>query len=211
MAEALKQQHVRDHPGYQYQPRKPADRKRRMTRRKFAALAKMSAVPGITPVSTMAVPIEPFVEGEGAATLPEFGETKDGNVVLGLGAEAVGVGMFEQMLEQYNSNVQPLNHPNGQARVNDFSAVHSTGLFPEAIAERDFFASIWESDEMCKHKDELASEMDRTLKGCNTVSEMLTAAGIKDHTKSSFTNSLDLPSTENFDDSELGRMCNLWP
>ncbi|KAG9888857.1 hypothetical protein KCV02_g18247, partial [Aureobasidium melanogenum] len=38
-AENVKRQHLRDHPDYQYQPRKPHEKKRRMTKRKAMALA----------------------------------------------------------------------------------------------------------------------------------------------------------------------------
>ena len=41
-AEEIKEQHLRDHPEYQYRPRKPAEKKRRMTKRKAAALAAQS-------------------------------------------------------------------------------------------------------------------------------------------------------------------------
>ena len=206
MAEALKQQHVRDHPGYQYQPRKPVEKKRRMTRRKYAALAKMSTVPGIVPPATMSPPVDPYVEEEAVPTLPEFSKTKEGNVVLGIGADAVGVGMFGQMLQQHNSNVQPLNHQVGQIQANDFSAIHSTGVSSEVIAERDYLASIWENENAGTTKDELASGMGETLKDCYTLAEMMAAAGVKDHGLKS----PNLPSNA-YDDTELSRMSNLWP
>ena len=40
MAYEIKQKHHEDHPGYQYQPRKPSEKKRRWTRRKAGALAE---------------------------------------------------------------------------------------------------------------------------------------------------------------------------
>ena len=177
-----------------------------MTRRKFAALAKMSTVPGIVSPSTITPTVERYVEEEAASTLPEFSKTKEGNVVLGIGADAVGVGMFGQMLQEYNSNVQPLNHQVGQIQANDFSAVHSTGLMPQVINERDYFASIWENDEPGISKDELAAGMTEKLKGCTTLPEMMAAAGVKDYDLKS----PNLPSNA-YDDTELGRMCNLWP
>jgi len=42
-AEEVKRMHVEAHPEYQYQPRKPSDKKRRMTRRKAARLATSAA------------------------------------------------------------------------------------------------------------------------------------------------------------------------
>ena len=38
-AERMKKEHLRKYPGYQYQPRKPSEKKRRMTKKKAAALA----------------------------------------------------------------------------------------------------------------------------------------------------------------------------
>ena len=42
MADDIKIQHQRDNPGYCYQPRKPTDKKRRMSKKKAAALANMA-------------------------------------------------------------------------------------------------------------------------------------------------------------------------
>ena len=41
MAEDRKKKHLRENPDYQYRPRKPTEKKRRMTKRKAAALAKL--------------------------------------------------------------------------------------------------------------------------------------------------------------------------
>ena len=42
-AEEVKVKHAKDHPDYQYQPRKPAEKKRRMTKRKAEDIAAMEA------------------------------------------------------------------------------------------------------------------------------------------------------------------------
>ena len=42
-AEEVKVKHAKDHPDYQYQPRKPAEKKRRMTKRKAEDLAAAAA------------------------------------------------------------------------------------------------------------------------------------------------------------------------
>ena len=44
-AESVKRQHIRDHPDYQYQPRKPHEKKRRMTKRKAMAIAAQQNTP----------------------------------------------------------------------------------------------------------------------------------------------------------------------
>ncbi|KAH0354073.1 hypothetical protein KCU81_g1223, partial [Aureobasidium melanogenum] len=53
-AENVKRQHLRDHPDYQYQPRKPHEKKRRMTKRKAMALAAQQNTPS-TSASASAV------------------------------------------------------------------------------------------------------------------------------------------------------------
>ena len=53
LAEELKKQHLRDHPDYQYQPRKPTEKKRRMTRRRAEALAMSGESSAITEVQAM--------------------------------------------------------------------------------------------------------------------------------------------------------------
>jgi hypothetical protein len=47
-AESVKRQHLRDHPDYQYQPRKPHEKKRRMTKRKAMALAAQQNTPAVS-------------------------------------------------------------------------------------------------------------------------------------------------------------------
>jgi len=44
-AEAVKTKHEQDHPNYQYQPRKPSEKKRRMTKRKAQSLAAAANAP----------------------------------------------------------------------------------------------------------------------------------------------------------------------
>lgn len=44
-AESVKRQHIRDHPDYQYQPRKPHEKKRRMIKRKAMAIAAQQNTP----------------------------------------------------------------------------------------------------------------------------------------------------------------------
>ncbi|THW84487.1 hypothetical protein D6D15_08826 [Aureobasidium pullulans] len=55
-AESVKRQHIRDHPDYQYQPRKPHEKKRRMTKRKAMALAAQQVIPSSSASVSTAVP-----------------------------------------------------------------------------------------------------------------------------------------------------------
>ncbi|KAI9785633.1 MAG: Transcription factor Sox-2 [Peltula sp. TS41687] len=52
MARALKEQHGKDHPQYQYQPRKPSEKKRRMARGKVAGTGNSSGLDSPTDASS---------------------------------------------------------------------------------------------------------------------------------------------------------------
>ncbi|KAL8863467.1 MAG: hypothetical protein Q9178_000148 [Gyalolechia marmorata] len=74
MAEEIKKKHLSAHPNYQYQPRKPAEKKRRMTRRKAEKLSAQ-AESSYAPTDT--------------ATVPEFETTPTGNAVFTLGDDLI--------------------------------------------------------------------------------------------------------------------------
>ncbi len=78
MADTIKQQHQQNHPDYQYQPRKPSEKKRRMTRQKAAALDPASETsteePGLESSTTAAAP----------ATTPTISPQEDAAVIPSL-------------------------------------------------------------------------------------------------------------------------------
>ncbi|KAL9035634.1 MAG: hypothetical protein Q9180_004758 [Flavoplaca navasiana] len=74
MAEEIKKEHLSAHPNYQYQPRKPAEKKRRMTRRKMEKL-RTQATSSNNPTDTAAV--------------PGFEKTPTGNAVFTLGDDSI--------------------------------------------------------------------------------------------------------------------------
>lgn len=153
MAEALKKKHFKDHPDYQYQPRKPADRKRRMTRAKIAAMAT-ATLPSTGPASMASAPVEP-------APLPKFAHTAGGNVILDLGHQDLETETFEQMLIEYNQNVQPMWAQVGQnVNVNGNSAVLSTGVTEEAAVETNYYSGMLDLDAMLESTDNLAAEIE---------------------------------------------------
>ncbi|KAK5111906.1 hypothetical protein LTR62_004638 [Meristemomyces frigidus] len=55
-ADEVKRQHELAHPEYQYQPRKPSEKKRRMTKNKLAKLVKAQAQANVTPVAQQTLP-----------------------------------------------------------------------------------------------------------------------------------------------------------
>ena len=224
MAEALKKQHFREHPDYQYQPRKAVDKKRRMTRRKIQALTTVSASSSVVPSSTASALVEPEAEKKISPTLPEFPKTENGNVVLNIGDEDLEDETFAQMLQNYNATVLPMAHQIGQFEGNDFSAVLSSGVSQEALYDSNYYLSMVDFNKDCKSTDELAAEMDEILKGATTTEEMLTATGQDQNLGTTFVEPVDEPLDFSFDtyeaeveaehhtnfDAELARMCTFF-
>lgn len=125
-ADGLKKKHFLDHPDYQYQPRKSAEKKRRMTRRKAETLSESSdAGASATDMSTLAhggagvAPTQdsaPVTLPVGNTPEPEFERTVAGNPILNFGDEWLEDGTFEAMLLKFNESVDkaPIQqiHPN---------------------------------------------------------------------------------------------------
>ena len=125
MAESLKKQHFRDHPEYVYQPRKPAEKKRRMTRGKIAAPAGSSI----------------------SNSLPAFPKTDAGNVVLEIGNEHMEDGQFEEMLLEYNKHVTPIYNEPNKMPVVTYSPFLSSGISAEASEELNYYGSMVNYDQ----------------------------------------------------------------
>ncbi|KAI4284148.1 MAG: hypothetical protein L6R38_001646 [Xanthoria sp. 2 TBL-2021] len=91
MAEDIKKEHLSAHPNYQYQPRKPAEKKRRMTRRK-AEILNAQAKSSNNPTDT--------------ATAPAFEKTPTGNVVFTLGDDSIeDDATLMVMLQKHNEDL----------------------------------------------------------------------------------------------------------
>ncbi|KAI9777495.1 MAG: hypothetical protein M1835_005226 [Candelina submexicana] len=122
LAETIKRQHYKDHPEYQYQPRKPSERKRRMTRRKAAALAETvqpstTSTPsdfsigfGISSDSDLSSAPTPSTVPEAVVEVPTFETTPSGELTTTLPDYERD---FAAMLTEYNRTVNgPANiHP----------------------------------------------------------------------------------------------------
>ena len=123
-AEEVKVKHAKDHPDYQYQPRKPAEKKRRMTKRKAEDLAAAAAavaqpvaqtstdtaqqtVPGVTfndivnlngMIFTNEAAADPF-------EMPSFNFSADGQAATFTfdPAQENQIELFNEMLEGHNT------------------------------------------------------------------------------------------------------------
>ena len=95
-ANELKRQHARNHPGYQYQPRKPGEKKRRMSKRKAMALAAQNeSNPHATAIQnpsagTIGMTVPPVV-----TTTEPYGSATSAAQVIDLGVTAADEPSFE--------------------------------------------------------------------------------------------------------------------
>ena len=153
-AEAIKQQHLRDYPEYSYQPRKPSEKKRRMTRKISALNTEVSPAITSTPSSNETSPDTSMFESPVIATdnapthLPEFEKTPGGNLVVNIGDQDMDDEAFKAMLEEYNKSLPPLSRQ-ALARAGSGCPVIYNELSEEAQNDFNFYNSMvnWESVE----------------------------------------------------------------
>ena len=102
LAKQMKAKHLLEHPDYQYKPRKPSEKKRRMTRRKQAALVstvRSNSKSAVTSTSTSTTPN------------PEIPKTASGNAMLDFGTKDLDLETLEAMLIDYNSSFDASAYP----------------------------------------------------------------------------------------------------
>lgn len=104
-ADDLKKKHMEDHPDYQYQPRKPAEKKRRMTRRKVEALSGGDDPLEGASTQMASAAIGTPLDIEFSPVFPVFEATPAGNPVVTFGAEDFDDETFENMLKNLNESV----------------------------------------------------------------------------------------------------------
>ena len=104
MANKVKARHLLLHPDYQYKPRKPGEKKRRVTRRKNPASANAvhseSASSDKPAANSVEVP-----SSEVVLPVPEVPKNSAGNAMLELGDEDLDDETFEKMVDEYNKSV----------------------------------------------------------------------------------------------------------
>ncbi|KAL9607279.1 MAG: hypothetical protein Q9167_007792 [Letrouitia subvulpina] len=91
-AENVKQEHSAKYPDYQYRPRKPSEKKRRMTRPKTAALLDNASSSEETIESSQ-------------VTVPKLDETATGNPTFVLGDQELDDKILSNMLTEFNNSM----------------------------------------------------------------------------------------------------------
>lgn len=172
-ADAIKEQHAKDNPDYQYAPRKPSEKKRRMTSRKLAKLTAVASEDA-SPVNSP----EMFDVPKTVAT-DFFGVSPDFNLIYGKGNVQVTLPVndeaaFTNYLDIHNSTIANYNvqsfDPDVDAQVQSCS---------EPVDELDqvFFNSPIDWETVLKDYNEMAGEDSTFSQGLNsTLTEDLVVA-----------------------------------
>ena len=184
MAEDIKQKHFVDHPEYSYQPRKPTDRKRRMTRKKAAVLSSMSTTlftpTSIAPITNTPTTttttssiesalsqastfsselIAPYTREDYVDELPELEKTDAGNPVVYLGDENLPDEKLLFMLEDYNTSL-PSPPTQAMVQASQWSPVLFTERSEEAANDAAFYESMIDFDQLAQTTSNLGSQFE---------------------------------------------------
>ena len=194
MAEDIKEKHFMDHPQYSYQPRKPTDRKRRMTRKKAAVLSSMSntlfapsstvssstALSFGTPTTATTSSIEtavsqastfaseldaPYTHADYIDELPELEMTDTGNPVVYLGDENLPDEKLLFMLEDYNNTSLPFPPTQAMVDASQYSPVLFTERSEEATNDAMFYESMINFEELAETTSNLESQFEAQFNG----------------------------------------------
>ena len=108
-AKQIKAQHFAQHPNYQYKPRKPSEKKRRVSRRKNAASANAVHSESASMGTRVAHSVEVTSPESLADPIPEVHTNSAGNAMLELGDPNIDAKTFEKILDHINqsSTAQP--------------------------------------------------------------------------------------------------------
>ncbi|KAK4693975.1 hypothetical protein P7C71_g3526, partial [Lecanoromycetidae sp. Uapishka_2] len=193
LAKQIKAKHLHEHPDYHYQPRKPSEKKRRMTRRKAAALASAKSMTPLSP--TFAETKTASTSSEAAPSAPELTRTLGGNVELELGDEDMDDNALAAMLEQYNNSVPQINNPIVTGIIESTPPVIYDEPTEEAQNDSNYYSSMHNFNPFMTD-EELSNELN-----------MFDMDSVTKDDIDAFTFQFDQQQESNFD-AELQRMDN---
>lgn len=171
MANQVKKKHLQDNPEYSYQPRKPSEKKRRMTRRKAAVLAGMtdtlvppsSSVQASSSVAATAVQSDPtssvpvsltsvhyqqttLPTDELAFGVPDFERTVSGNAIVHIGDADLSDTMLYAMLENYNEHQPAMINPTLQSYCDQQPPIIYREDDEDSALDKDLFSFVADWD-----------------------------------------------------------------
>ena len=156
-ADDLKKKHMKEHPNYQYQPRKPAEKKRRMTRRKAEAISNRNDLPEGTSTQPASAPTGSPLAIQSSPVFPVFEKTPAGNPVVTFGNEDFDDEIFENLLKEYNESVVAANPQAGTCN----QVVYSERT---EEAQDDFTYYVDEFDALLESATQLDQEVEAEMR-----------------------------------------------
>lgn len=167
LADDIKTRHMREHPDYQYAPRKPSEKKRRMTARKAAALAKADDMLALDVQSdedvseTSSPAMADFQELLGTGRpqhLNQFVENRQGDI--GFTLPTNNTPKLHSMVNAHNNDL----HPGTTTPFDPANQYQMTSTVPNYVQnDQDFVDSLvdWEgiAADVALIKDASAEEM----------------------------------------------------
>lgn len=211
LAQKLKVKHFLEHPDYQYQPRKPSEKKRRMTRRKAAALAESEQAESSSSANMASALGETQSSAEqSTAMIPDLPKTLGGNVVLELGDETMDDEDFAAVLEKYNQSISPANTLTTVAVGNNGKpAVFYDEPSEPAQSDANFYSSVFDYNPFAGN-EELAEEMQGMTTGEEGFQAMMAALSPNAQQTTFDEQNESFFDAELARDAELGSWCTVF-
>ena len=156
MADEIKQKHLQDNPEYSYQPRKPSEKKRRMTRRKAAVLADIS--------QTLVAPTDSAsLSATGSAAdlpliIPNFEKTESGNAIVNIGDAHLSDTLFSAMLDVYNEQQPAMVNPTMQFHTDNSPPLIYMEDDEVSADDKEYYDHTVDWDKLIKESQETAAK-----------------------------------------------------
>lgn len=145
LAQRLKAKHLDAHPDYQYQPRKPGQKKRRQ--RRARADGNQSQVNLNAAINLNAQPVTTNNNANPVIAPMQLNVVHGGHYLVELGNEIVNDEALQNALERHNTLVP--NHPNYVSHISYPMAAWNAPTFA-AQDEENFFNSVFDWEEFDK-------------------------------------------------------------
>lgn len=142
VADEIKKKHFQDNPEYSYQPRKPSEKKRRMTRHKAAVLAGrtdtlFASSSSVKISSSTTPPSDELLVGD-----PAFQRTQSGNAIVDIGDADISDAMLTAMLLEFNEDQPAIVVPNGQSVADHVPSITYMEDDEASASDKNFYLNV---------------------------------------------------------------------